>query len=127
MSHEVDGITQINTEELKNILQQPGENQVIIDVREPEEYEARHIPGVPLVPMMTLPQLTEGLDKEKEYIFVCRRGNRSHKVSQFLKGQGYSNVINYEGGMTDWDGEDVAGPESQLKTVDELKGWTPSR
>ncbi|NJP36839.1 rhodanese-like domain-containing protein [Alkalicoccus luteus] len=126
MSYEQDGIKQVDKEELKQILEQKSPNQIVIDVREPEEYTKRHIPGVPLLPMMSIPELADGIDKEKEYVFVCRSGNRSQKVSLFLKGQGYENVANYEGGMLEWDGDEADGDEVHLQSVDELKSWKNS-
>jgi rhodanese-related sulfurtransferase len=123
MSRELDGVKQVDKEELKEILSKKDPKQVVVDVREPEEYTNRHIPGVPLVPMRSIPELTEGLDKEKEYIFICRSGNRSQKVSLFLKSHGYDNVVNYEGGMLEWDGSEADGEEVQLSSVEELKNW----
>lgn len=119
--NEFNGIHQVNTEKLKELLSRFKSDQIVIDVREPDEYYSGHIPGVPLVPMQSIPNLLEGFDKNKEYIFVCRSGNRSQNVSLFLKQQGFDKVINFDGGMLDWDGETVQGPEKQIQSVDELK------
>lgn len=124
MSQQKDGIKQVDKEELKQILAKKDPKQVVVDVREPEEYTERHIPGVPLAPMMSIPELADGFDKDKEYVFVCRSGNRSQKVSLFLKQQGLENVSNYEGGMLAWDGEEADGEEVHLSSSEELKNWT---
>jgi rhodanese-related sulfurtransferase len=121
MSNFRDGIKQVDKEELKNILSVKDPKQIVIDVREPDEYDAGHIPGVPLAPMHTIPNLVEGFDNDKEYTFVCRSGNRSQNVSLFLKEQGIENVANFDGGMLDWDGETSAGPETEIKSPEELK------
>ncbi|PYZ93556.1 sulfurtransferase [Salipaludibacillus keqinensis] len=121
MSFEHDGVNQVDKEELKKILAQSNPNQVVLDVREPDEYHSGHIPGVPLVPMHTIPNLLDGFDKEKEYIFICRSGNRSQNVSLFMKQQGFDQVTNYDGGMLAWDGDTKEGPEKQITTSDELK------
>ncbi|MGJ9382554.1 rhodanese-like domain-containing protein [Salipaludibacillus sp. CF4.18] len=121
MSSENKGVTQIDKDELKNILSASDSNKIVVDVREPEEYNDGHIPGVPLVPMQTIPDLLEGFDKEKEYVFVCRSGNRSQNVSLFMKQQGYEKVENYDGGMLVWDGETKQGMEKHIENAGDLK------
>ncbi|RKL67764.1 sulfurtransferase [Salipaludibacillus neizhouensis] len=121
MSSENKGVTQIDKDELKNILSASDSNKIVIDVREPEEYNDAHIPGVPLIPMQTIPDLLEGFDKEKEYVFVCRSGNRSQNVSLFMKQQGYEKVENYDGGMLVWDGETKQGMEKHIQNASDLK------
>ncbi|MBU9711465.1 rhodanese-like domain-containing protein [Evansella tamaricis] len=123
MSFEQDGIKQIDVQELKELLEKQPKDKVFIDVREPEEYESGHINGVPLVPMHTIPSLVGGFDKEKEYIFICRSGNRSQNVSLFLKENGLEKVTNFNGGMLAWDDEKKEGPEIQLDTEDDLREW----
>ncbi|PRO64854.1 rhodanese-like domain-containing protein [Alkalicoccus urumqiensis] len=121
MSEYMDGILQYSAEEVQEKLKEPG--TVIIDVREPEEYEASHIPGVPLLPMQQIPDFAEAFSPETEYIFICRSGRRSHHVSMFLKDQGIGKAANFDGGMLDWDGPSVDGPEVQLKAPEELLDW----
>lgn len=97
----IDGIVQIDAEGLKEILE-TKKDIVLIDVREPHEYDAGHIPGVPLIPMNTIPGKMSELDKDKEYLFICRSGNRSHQVAHYLKANGFSNVQNFYGGLLSW-------------------------
>ncbi|QKS71793.1 rhodanese-like domain-containing protein [Paenalkalicoccus suaedae] len=123
MSYELDGVKQYSKEELKELLVNPG-NKVIIDVREEEEYTNGHIPSVPLAPMGTIPDLISGFQDDKEYVFVCRSGNRSQRVSQFLQQQGLTNVANYEGGMLVWDGDTLQGDEKQLQSAEELADYS---
>ncbi|ADU31218.1 Rhodanese domain protein [Evansella cellulosilytica DSM 2522] len=123
MSFDQDGIKQIDVDELKALVKSPKEDTVLIDVREPEEYESGHIPGVPLVPMHTIPNLIDGFHKDKEYVFICRSGNRSQNVSLFLNENGVGKVTNFNGGMLSYDGETVNGSEIHITSVDELKGW----
>ncbi|MBN6187660.1 rhodanese-like domain-containing protein [Aneurinibacillus sp. BA2021] len=75
----------------------------IIDVREDDEYAAGHIPGAKHIPLGQLPARLHELDKDKEYIVVCRSGNRSGMASEWLTERGYR-VRNMRGGMLDWPG-----------------------
>jgi len=50
MSFEQDGIKQVEKEELKELLKNQDQAPIIIDVRELDEYEEGHIPGLPLIP-----------------------------------------------------------------------------
>ena len=75
---------------------------VIVDVREPSEWQEGHIPGAIHIPLGTLPQRLSQLDANKELVVVCRSGNRSMKASQLLRQAGYSKVYNMSGGMIDW-------------------------
>lgn len=96
-------ITQYGPDELKRIL---AEGQIqVIDVRTPEEYAEGHIPGVPLKPMQDVAEWMDELDPNKSYVFVCRSGNRSQRVAEFLQSNGFPHVGNYHGGMLIWDGE----------------------
>lgn len=121
MSYELDGVKQIEAEELQELVKNKQEDVVLIDVREPEEYEAGHIPGVPLLPMQSIPSFIKGFQKDKEYVFICRSGNRSQKVSLFLQQYGIDKVTNFNGGMLSWEGDKKTGPETHLIEVDELK------
>ena len=76
----------------------------IIDVREPEEVVAGKIATAINIPLGLVEFKMHELDKNKEYIMVCRSGGRSGQATQFLQSQGY-NVINMNGGMLDWEGQ----------------------
>lgn len=120
MSYEVEGVKQVDAGELKDILENKKQTQVIIDVREPEEYDEGHIPGVPLLPMHQIPNAADQFENDKEYIFVCRSGNRSQNVSLYLKQNGVENVANYDGGMISWSGDVATGIEKQISGPGEL-------
>lgn len=76
---------------------------VLLDVREPEEYEQGAIDGSILVPLDSLTDAlpTLGFSKEKQIICICRSGRRSSMAAEFLREQGYT-AVNMEGGMRDW-------------------------
>jgi len=78
---------------------------VIIDVREPEEFAAGHIPGAELIPLGTLGDALGDLDKEQVYLLVCRSGNRSGQAAKLMIENGFTQVNNLRGGMNSWTGE----------------------
>ncbi|OLO40623.1 sulfurtransferase [Alkalihalophilus pseudofirmus] len=120
MAYEVEGIKQIETNELQEIVNEGKADPILVDVREPEEYVEGHISNIPLIPMHNLPALIDQFDKDKEYIFVCRSGNRSQNVAMFFKERGFDKVSNYAGGMLAWDGELATGMERVITDVKEL-------
>lgn len=75
---------------------------VFIDVREQDEYDAGHIPGVTLIPLGSVPARMNEIPKDKTVVAVCRSGNRSGQATQFLRDQGFDNVHNMAGGMNQW-------------------------
>lgn len=75
----------------------------LLDVREPDEYAAGHIPGITLIPMGEVADRLSELPRDKEIIVTCRTGNRSGQVADFLRQQGFTNVHNMSGGIVAWD------------------------
>lgn len=93
----------IRPEEVNSKLE-AGEALNLIDVRELEELEAGHIPGVKHIPLGELEDRLAELDKSKPYIVICRSGGRSGQATAFLNAQGYD-VTNMSGGMLEWTGQ----------------------
>lgn len=86
-------------EKMKN-----GEKLEVIDVREPFEVKFGKVPGATNIPMQQLVDEMSALDKNKEYILICRSGNRSGMVGQYLEMQGYK-MVNVVDGMIGWTGD----------------------
>ncbi|UJF35669.1 rhodanese-like domain-containing protein [Paenibacillus hexagrammi] len=84
------------------------EDIVILDVREPEEWESGHIPGAKHIPLGQIAKALNELDPKQETIVVCRSGNRSGQACDFLSSMGF-HVINMPGGMSKWSGDVVYG------------------
>jgi rhodanese-related sulfurtransferase len=85
----------------------------ILDVREPDEWEALHIPGATLIPLGQLEQRLAEVPAGREVVVVCRSGNRSATGRDILLRAGYDQVTSMAGGMTEWNalGYDVTtGP-----------------
>ncbi|MBO8155532.1 MAG: rhodanese-like domain-containing protein [Bacillaceae bacterium] len=92
----------ITAKEVEEMLNS-GKELNIIDVREAAEVQQGAIPGAVNIPLSLLEFRAHELDKGKEYIMVCRSGNRSGLATQFLSSQGYK-ATNMTGGMIAWEG-----------------------
>jgi rhodanese-related sulfurtransferase len=75
---------------------------MLLDVREPWEYERARIAGSQLVPMRELPGRLEEIDPERDVVAICHHGGRSAQVVLFLERNGYSKVHNLAGGVNAW-------------------------
>lgn len=91
----------ITVQELKQKLDQ-GEKIVLIDVREPWEYNIAKIGGAQLIPLGTLASEYKKLDPHAEIVMHCHMGMRSMDATQFLLQQGFKNVKNLTGGINAW-------------------------
>lgn len=92
-------MAEITASELKEKFDQV----LLIDCREPWENEIAAIGGSRLIPMKEMPQHLEELKKESRPIVVyCHHGMRSFNVSNWLTGQGLSNVSSLAGGIDSW-------------------------
>jgi len=102
---EIEGflMKEYTTKEVEEMLKN-GLHLNLIDVREIEEVEAGKIPGAVNIPLGQLEFRWTELEKEKEYVVVCRSGGRSGRAVQFLESQGLR-VVNMVGGMLKWEGE----------------------
>ena len=76
-----------------------GERPVLLDVREPWEFELARIEGSELIPMSQLEGRFTELDPSSETVVICHHGNRSSYVAMALQRAGFENVLNLEGGL----------------------------
>lgn len=75
---------------------------VLLDVREPWEFETCHIAGSVTMPMNTVPDNLAELDAEQPIICICHHGVRSMQVGMYLEQRGFKRVINLAGGVDAW-------------------------
>ncbi|MCL1697140.1 MULTISPECIES: rhodanese-like domain-containing protein [unclassified Lysinibacillus] len=94
---------EISAKEVQQAFEQ-GQSLNLIDVREVDEVEVGHIPGIIHIPLGLLEFRMHELNKDESYIMVCRSGGRSGSATQFLESQGFD-VSNMVGGMLAWEGE----------------------
>ena len=78
ISCSMDEVKRIKPEKMKENLEREGFGEfVLVDVRQPEEYEVGHIPGARLIPLGELEERHGELEKDKKIIVYCRSGHRS--------------------------------------------------
>jgi rhodanese-related sulfurtransferase len=73
----------------------------VIDVREAREYVSGHVPGAELIPMGHLPGQMSRLSKDEPLYLICRSGNRSLAMADFMISSGYD-ARSVAGGTVDW-------------------------
>ena len=102
---------QINMDEAIAMMEAESD-YIILDVRTPEEFSERHIPGAINVANETIgsEEIPELPDKDQLILVYCRSGNRSKQASEKLVALGYTNIIEF-GGINDWPGEVVSEAE----------------
>ena len=102
---------QINMDEAIAMMEAESD-YIILDVRTPEEFSEKHIPGAINVANETIgsEEIPELPDKDQLILVYCRSGNRSKQASEKLVALGYTNIIEF-GGINDWPGEVVSGEE----------------
>jgi len=93
-------IPTVTVEDLKK-LRDDRQPHVLVDVRQPDEYETCRIEGAVLIPLPELPNRLSELPKDKTLIVHCHHGGRSARAVGFLNQQGYQ-AKNLEGGIDAW-------------------------
>ena len=93
---------QITPEEAKKIMDS-GEEHIILDTREQNEFDEGHIPGAILIPYTEIENKAEEMlpDKDKLILVYCRSGRRSKIAAEALSKLGYTKVKEF-GGIIDW-------------------------
>jgi len=79
-----------------------GKKVVLVDVREPFEFEIARIPNSQLIPLGTIPERLAEIPRTETTVVMCKSGVRSARVIEFLRGQGFENLLNLEGGLDAW-------------------------
>jgi rhodanese-related sulfurtransferase len=79
-----------------------GEKLLLVDVREPREYEICRIDGAQLIPMGSVPANLQALDVDEDVVCYCHHGKRSLDVAVWLRGQGVERARSLAGGIDRW-------------------------
>jgi rhodanese-related sulfurtransferase len=79
-----------------------GDKLLLIDVREPWEFEVCHIEGAKLIPMGQIPANIQSLDVDEDVVCYCHHGMRSLDVAVWLRNQGVASAKSLAGGIERW-------------------------
>jgi len=90
---------EITVDELAPLHAQGG--ITIIDVREPDEYAAAHVPGARLVPLATVPDAVDSLPVDERLYVICHSGARSLRAADYLLARGLD-AVSVAGGTSAW-------------------------
>ena len=94
---------QLSVQELQALMEgAPQSRPRLLDVREPWEFQLAHIDGSELLPMQTIPNRVDQLDRSHPTVVICHHGTRSLQVVAFLERQGFENLHNLQGGIDAW-------------------------
>jgi adenylyltransferase/sulfurtransferase len=96
-------VPEIGPRELKARLDR-GDDLIILDVREPHEYQICNLGGR-LIPLGDLSRRVSELDSSREIVAHCRSGKRSAEAVEFLRKAGFRKVLNLKGGILAWSDE----------------------
>lgn len=117
----IDEIESLPPEEARATLDKDKRGEyILLDVRQPEEYKAGHIPGATLIPLGELEAREGELDRGKKVIAYCRSGHRSMAAAIALCGLGFKGVQHLNGGILNWSYETITGiPKRKPELVTE--------
>jgi rhodanese-related sulfurtransferase len=95
-------VRNLSPRDLKTYLDEADPAPLLLDVREPWEYQRVRLPDSRLVPMGRIAGALDELDREREIVVICHHGIRSRQVAYFLESRGFQDVINLAGGIDAW-------------------------
>ena len=87
-----------------------GDRPILLDVREPWEFDVARIEGSRLIPMGELPERFSELDLAAETVVICHHGSRSAYVARALGEAGFARVLNLQGGLDAYSDVDESVP-----------------
>jgi rhodanese-related sulfurtransferase len=88
--------------QLRDYLTQTETKPLLLDVREPWEFQYCSIKDSILIPMGELPNELEELDPLRETIMICHHGIRSRQMGYYMEQAGFKLIINLDGGVEKW-------------------------
>ncbi len=100
MLHDHQIVADIPTADAPAWLQQSG--ALVLDVREPAEYAAGHVPGAISIPQAELALQLDDIPRDRDVLVVCEGGTRSLRAAKFLRQSGFDRISNLVGGTSAW-------------------------
>lgn len=95
-------VQQISNDQLAQGIGKP--DVVVVDVRQPQEYAIRHIPGAILAPHDDIERFMADLPRDKDLYVHCEVGQRSAYACEMLEASGFTRLFNVVPGMSQWRG-----------------------
>ncbi len=92
--------SRISVDEAKGMMS--NGDAAVIDVREPHEYNAGHVPNAKLIPVARVFARKDELPRDKDVIFICGVGQRSALACEMAAAAGLTRLFNLEGGTEAW-------------------------
>jgi len=93
---------EITVAEAARLLRESPEPVALIDVREPDEWDAVHIAAAQHIPLRQLPRHADTLPRDRPLLLLCHHGGRSRRATEYLRGIGFENATNIAGGIDAW-------------------------
>ncbi len=94
-------VKQLSATELKTRIQNEP-HLLLLDVREPNEFEFARIENSVLIPLNQIPQRLGELNPQQEIVVICHHGVRSQQACMYLVNSGFEHVANLTGGIDAW-------------------------
>lgn len=95
-------LSQVSVSDLRQRLNAPDDELILIDVREPFEWELGYIKGSLLISLAEIWQQTYGLDRRRHIVLICEEGVRSSTAASILLHHGFPRAGNVPGGIGHW-------------------------
>lgn len=92
---------QIPEIDVQELARRRAGGAVIIDVRQPDEYDEAHVPGARLIPLGEVGQRLDEVPADREVLVICRSGGRSLKAAEVMAAAG-RRPVNVAGGTLAW-------------------------
>jgi rhodanese-related sulfurtransferase len=98
---------ELNAQQLKAYLETcqldtDKQQPLLLDVRQPWEFDVCKIENSVLLPMSQVAAEVELLDVNRETVVICHHGIRSRSIGRYLEQTGFNNIINLSGGVAQW-------------------------
>ncbi len=89
------------TVDITTLMARHADGAFVLDVREPHEYLAGHVPGSVLAPMSRITTALGGVPKDRTVHVICQSGNRSRAMADLLRRLGFD-AVSVDGGHAAW-------------------------
>lgn len=97
------GLPTIDVQEADRRLREDTDRPLLLDVREPNEFDDVRAPGATLVPTSQFMARIAELPTDRPILVICHSGGRSAAVTGYLARTGRTDVVNVAGGMSAWE------------------------